>query len=277
MTNNDFLNIIGFQKHPLTHLNQLEIHLADHCNLNCRSCDHYSPVSKENFPDYKAIKKDMKHLSEITNANIDNILLLGGEPLLNPNIVNYIILMRNFFPKTQITIVTNGILLNKQSDDFYKSCINNDILIEITKYPICFDYEKIEQFLQFKGVKYAFVGSTKTKEKTTHRLVLDELGKQDPIYSFNHCFHSTKCYQYYNGKIFMCPCCAYVHKLNEFFSKNFIIQKEDFLEVKKIKNIQEILQYLSNPIPFCRYCDVDKRSFKNKWSTSLKDKGEWLN
>lgn len=277
MINKEFLDLIGFHKQQPTQLDQIEIHLADHCNLNCRSCDHYSPLSKKHFPNYNLVKEDMLHLSKITNAKIDKILLLGGEPLLNPNIVNYIVLMRNLFPKTQITIVTNGILLNKQSDSFYKSCVENDILIEITKYPIRFDYEKIEHFLQFKGVKYVFVGSTKTKEKTTHRLVLDELGRQDPTYSFNHCFHSTKCHQYYNGRIFMCPCCAYVHKINEFFSKNFIIQKEDYLEVKKIKNIQEILQYLSNPIPFCRYCDVDKRSFKNKWSTSLKDKGEWLN
>ncbi len=276
MNNREFLNLIGFKKNKQTELKQLEIHLADHCNLNCRSCDHYSPLSKKSFPNFNKMEQDLKHLSKILNGKIDNILLLGGEPLLNSDIEKYIVMIRNLFKKSSLKIVTNGTLLLKQKDEFYNCCRDNDILIEITKYPINFDYSKAVEFLKSKNVKHSFVGTTEIKNKTTHKLSLDESGKQDPKYSFDNCFHSTKCYQYYNGKLFMCPCCAYIHNVNNYFNKKFELCEKDYLEVSKIKNFQQILDYLSSPIPFCRYCDVDRRSFKSQWSLSLKKEDEWL-
>ena len=122
MDNKEFLNLINFTRNKQTHLCQLELHLADHCNLNCRSCDHYSPISEECFPAFEKVSSDMKKLSEITNANIDNILLLGGEPLLNKDIEKYVVMVRDLFPNSNIQIVTNGILLKKQSEEFYDCC-----------------------------------------------------------------------------------------------------------------------------------------------------------
>ena len=276
MNNQEFLDLIQFKKNKLTSLNQLELHLADHCNLNCRSCDHYSPISEECFPVFSNVEHDLKLLSEVLDGKIENILLLGGEPLLNKDIEKYISMTRKLFKESNITIVTNGLLLKKQSEEFYSSCINNNIHIEITRYPINFDYSSVVDFLENKQISYSFVGSTATKDKTTHKLALDESGKQDPEYSYNHCFHSTKCYQYYDGKLFLCPCCAYINKINKYFNKNFEVSDKDYLEISKIKNAQEILDYLSNPIPFCRYCDVDKRTFKSQWSTTSKKESEWL-
>lgn len=276
MDNKEFLNLINFKRTMQTHLCQLEVHLADHCNLNCRSCDHYSPLSKECFPNFEKVEKDLAHLSKVLNGNIDNILLLGGEPLLNKDIEKYIVMIRNLFENSNIQIVTNGLLLDKQSESFYECCIKNNIHIEITKYPIKFKYEEVVKLLENKNVSYSFVGSTATKDKTTHKLSLDELGRQDPEYSYNNCFHSVKCYQYYNGKLYMCPCCAYIDKVNKYFNKNFIVNEKDYLEISKIENVEQILDFLSNPIPFCKYCDVDKRTFKSQWSISSKKEEEWL-
>lgn len=30
----------------------LEVNLADHCNLNCQCCDHFSPIAKPTFLNY---------------------------------------------------------------------------------------------------------------------------------------------------------------------------------------------------------------------------------
>lgn len=30
-------------------LDYVEFHLADHCNLNCRGCGHFSPIADETF------------------------------------------------------------------------------------------------------------------------------------------------------------------------------------------------------------------------------------
>jgi hypothetical protein len=61
----------------------LDLHLADHCNLNCCGCDNFSPLAKETFADIRVIEKDCARMSELTEGRINEIQLLGGEPLLH--------------------------------------------------------------------------------------------------------------------------------------------------------------------------------------------------
>lgn len=49
-----FLRSIG-RKPTLPYI---EMHLVDHCNLNCRSCSHYSPVSPERFASPEEADRD---------------------------------------------------------------------------------------------------------------------------------------------------------------------------------------------------------------------------
>lgn len=69
---------------------QYEVHLADHCNLNCQMCDHFSPLANENFlsPDHYA--SDVERLSELFDHDANYIRLLGGEPLLHPQVVRFL-------------------------------------------------------------------------------------------------------------------------------------------------------------------------------------------
>ena len=45
----------------------VEVNLADHCNLNCQCCDHFSPLAKPTFLDYDQYVKDLQRLSELTD------------------------------------------------------------------------------------------------------------------------------------------------------------------------------------------------------------------
>ena len=36
----------------------LHLHLADHCNLDCRGCDNFSPLAPEVFADTEVFEKD---------------------------------------------------------------------------------------------------------------------------------------------------------------------------------------------------------------------------
>lgn len=46
------------------YLPYVETHLVDHCNLNCRGCTHFCPVSPEIFIDVEDFKKNMFELSK---------------------------------------------------------------------------------------------------------------------------------------------------------------------------------------------------------------------
>ena len=88
-------------------LDNLTIHLASHCNLNCWGCDNFSPLSEECYADLNIFAKDIACLSKFLKNRVSRIELLGGEPLLHPNIENFLPIARMAFPETPIKIVTN--------------------------------------------------------------------------------------------------------------------------------------------------------------------------
>jgi len=95
-----------------------EVQLADHCNLNCASCSHFSPIADEHFLDVDTYKKDCARFAELAGKYVRRIHLMGGEPLLHKNIVDIIEITRSNFKKSIIIIVTNGILLDRMGGNF---------------------------------------------------------------------------------------------------------------------------------------------------------------
>lgn len=64
--------------HEFRCLRYLEFHVADHCNLNCDNCSHFSPMVKgEVFSDYEIVKTDLLRLKELVD-NIGIIRIMGG-------------------------------------------------------------------------------------------------------------------------------------------------------------------------------------------------------
>lgn len=57
----------------------VEVNLADHCNLNCQCCDHFSPIATPTFLDFDQYVRDLKRLSDLTDNKIGLIKLQGGE------------------------------------------------------------------------------------------------------------------------------------------------------------------------------------------------------
>ncbi len=129
---------------PKSFLDYVEIHLVEHCNLNCAGCTHFCPLAEEAYLDIETFSKDLNRLADLTNRQVGKIRLMGGEPLLHPELNKFMEKARGFFPNTKISVVTNGILLNKQSQKFWDCCRENDILITISGYPIKLDYDFIK-------------------------------------------------------------------------------------------------------------------------------------
>ena len=78
---------------------KFEIHLTDHCNLNCVGCNHFSPLADSFYLDITAYKQDCKRIWELTEGNVQEIVLLGGEPLLHPNLKEIFSISSKYFPK----------------------------------------------------------------------------------------------------------------------------------------------------------------------------------
>lgn len=91
----DMLSSVGFQhlyvmsewnKRTIPHkmrprsreLFLLEVNLADHCNLNCQCCDHFSPLAEPTFMDFNQYVRDINRLAELTDHSIGLMKLQGG-------------------------------------------------------------------------------------------------------------------------------------------------------------------------------------------------------
>jgi hypothetical protein len=112
--------------------------------------------------------------------------------------------------------------------------------------------------------------------KTSSKMPLDLLGKQNPDTNFMGCYHANDRCFLSKGRLFPCTIAPNVWKFNKFFNQNLSISDEDYIDIYKAINEKEILNFLSKPIPFCKYCYVEKRTFGLPWKRSRKDIKEWI-
>jgi MoaA/NifB/PqqE/SkfB family radical SAM enzyme len=254
---------------------RFDIHLTDHCNLKCKSCLHFSPLAPPVFQDTGILERDCKRIAELTGGHIADICVLGGEPLLHPNITVCLDIARTYFPSDRIYIVTNGLLLLKQTDEFWQNCVKNDIGIEVSLYPVHLDLEKIKETAERHGITIGFRGDPSTQRRTWTRQPLDLDGKQNIEKSHRLCELANFCIQLIDGKLYQCETTAFVKYFNQYFNKNLEISENDYIDIYQVKNLDEILEFLCKPAPFCRYCKTKKVDFV-AWEHSKKEMGEWV-
>jgi organic radical activating enzyme len=254
----------------------LHIHLTDHCNLNCRGCDNFAPLATEKNINIATFERDCARISLLTNGQLEELQLLGGEPLLHPQIHSFPEIARKYFKECPIKIITNGILLSKQSDEFWKNCKQNNVQIVVTKYPIKIDHNAIKQLAENYGVTFGYYGNTDTKLKTMFCDPLDLEGTQDEAKSFMCCHRSNACIELNDGKLYTCETIPNVKYFNDYFNQNLPVTDKDYIDIYKVNTIQPIFDFLCKPVPFCRYCDIANKRNGIKWSISRKEISEWI-
>ena len=262
---------------PLDHIPQVSIHLVDHCNLNCKSCSHFSCLARAGDFELKLadFKRDIFRLRKITRGNVKILELYGGEPLLHPDVIPYMKYARLAFPKSLIRFITNGILLPQQKPDFWQAAHRYSILISPTKYPIHVDWETVNELAQKYNVALDFFGGTGYCQKTLYHKPLDILGRQNGAESFINCQH-TRCINLYRGRLYHCPIVAYIHYFNRQFGTNLRPCAADSLDIyNKHLHPHDVFNYCARPIPFCRYCFSRATTHGHPWEPTKKDISEW--
>ena len=262
-------------------LDYLETHVVDHCNLNCKACCHYCNVTEPNFIDINSFTQDMIELAK--KFDIKMIRLMGGEPLLAPDITAFMENTRKCFPGSDIRIVTNGILLHTMDESFWECIAKNKIRIDLTKYPIpgtsfskaldaigehlhrFYRNDKLGFFIQENSFGGMWIA-------TQFQLTMNSNGINDISESFNKCPYK-RCINLINGHLAHCPTAGYIHNYNKYFGTNMPEEKG----IGIYDNAPEkILAYLNTPIPTCKYCVFDEDVKLQKWDFSRKEKDEWF-
>jgi MoaA/NifB/PqqE/SkfB family radical SAM enzyme len=259
---------------PREFLDEFIFYIIDNCNLSCKNCSSFCPVAKEKFISVENFTKDMKRIAELTGGNVLRINLSGGEPLLHPDLLELLSIARSLFPKSKLRIGTNALLLSKKSDEFWKKIKETNTAFIITRYPIKIDWKTINKRSDEFDVGIEYQG-LEIGKKTTHHMPLDMTGSLDPQKNFKRCAMANGCISFKDGKFYTCAAPAMIDIFNDYFNKNLGEGQENGIDIHKAKNIEEILNFLAKPIPFCRYCDMDRWTYNHEWGISKKEITEW--
>ena len=254
------------------------VDLAEHCNLNCQNCDHFSPLAKEKYQDYDTFRKDIARMAELFGGHgeyITSVDLEGGEPLLNPEVEKYISVVHEFMPNTKVRIFTNGTLLLKKEEAFWNTCRKHGVTLEITKYPIAFDYDGIVKKAEEENVDLQFFYDGEVAKTSMHK-PMDLSGSQDKYESFHGCYMANAdCMMLKEGKFYPCTLIPNLSTFNEFFEQDVKVCKKDYIDIYKVESKEEIFEFLANPVPACRYCQPKKWTYGHEWGVTRKEIGEW--
>lgn len=255
---------------------EFEVELAGNCNLNCWGCNHFSPLINDELLSVDEFRKDFERLGTLFHHKVKRIKLLGGEPLLNPDIEKMLDIARKNFRKGEIQIITNGTLLTRMSDSFWKACKKNGIVINITQYPIKINYEEIKCLAKKYRVRL-FI-SNADGNKYQEKCAIDLEGKQDIQYAYDNCYISKDCHTLKNGRMYCCTFAPHLSRFRNYFNLDVEILDENGIDIYQANSEKEIFDFFKRPIPACKYCDVDVRWKREKypWEISKCKIEEWV-
>ena len=248
------------------YLSAVEIHLMDSCNLNCTGCSHFSNLfEKDSVYDYNRFVEDLSVLAR--RVFFSTLYLLGGEPLANPRLSDYLQAARRIYPEREIPLVTNGLLIPKQSDAVLDIFRQEKIGIEISLYPPTSKMlDKIKERMKNTGI-YCMIRA----ERPTFFAYMGTEGTNDPYVSQKVCCNAH-CRYVRNGRLYKCPVDALSYKYNETFGTK--LPPAEGISLFS-ENFERELALLEHPIQLCRYCTEQPRVFP--WSANANPtKEDWI-
>ncbi|MBV8884212.1 MAG: 4Fe-4S cluster-binding domain-containing protein [Chroococcidiopsidaceae cyanobacterium CP_BM_RX_35] len=228
-----------------------ELNVVHHCNLSCRACTHLSPTLEKYFVDADKIFNDFSTLAKYYYPKA--VKILGGEPLLHPNLIQVIDAIRSSGITNRIHIVTNGHLLAKVSDLFWQKVDEvqvsvypgKEISAEVLKtfqhkarsYNVAFQYLYFDKFRE----SYSEIGTSN-----------DKLVRQ--IYSTCKMAHLWQCHTVDDGYFYKCPISPFIPKV----VTNSVVKlyQNGIKIVDSPEFANDLLTYLESPEPLgaCYHC-----------------------
>ena len=237
-----------------------ETHITEACNLKCRGCSHFSVLAKPHHKSLAEFENEFKRLSEIEEVGI--IRLMGGEPLLNPNFMDYVRIARRYFPDSQICLVTNGILGYKLKP--YEQALKDlNINVTISDYHLDEQIKDIHTELHEKGSLY--------------NISLDLKGSQDAEVSHMFCDIVLHDWFYFmDGRFYPCCIAGTIKDFWRYFNIDWGITLDDISIDIFNHTAEEIEAFIRKPCKLCSYCDTLTRPHTYKpFALSEKKIEEW--
>lgn len=175
-------------------LPHLETNVTTACQNRCVGCNHFIALQKPMVADPAIIAMDLAALSKV--AHVDRYALLGGEPLLHPDIVEIMRIAHASGMCDRVEVITNGIALHKMGEDFWKEL---DYLT-LSLYPNT--PEESVELAQQKATEHNF--ALEIKNITCQPFTYPLTSGGDVAERYKSCWYRTYCFTVDDGYFYRC-------------------------------------------------------------------------
>ena len=269
---------------PGYRIEKLEYNVANGCILRCDQCDHLAPffgacdaefsssITPENFARQLALLKPHLHAG--------SFWILGGEPLLQERILEFLARLRESGITDQIGLFTNGLLLANQPDALFQS-VDKITISRYASRPISKEaIGTIRRRCEAAGVELGFFWKTHFRKT----IVGERNSNSRQVNSiFQTCANawSWHCHVIQDGYLYRCSIAPLLgYKLHQQGLAQRDFHEDDGLKLEDSPGFADrIRAYLesSTPLKSCSYClgCVGRRIEHRQMSKEEVDQQAW--
>lgn len=230
----------------MINLGHCDISVSAGCNKSCRDCSHISPILKPWFLLPASLERDLAAIKPIVHFKV--LQMVGGEPTLNPRLVECIHVARASGVANEVCVITNGELLERMTPEFWKAI---DYL-QLSIYPTL-----EEEMVSYARRKCEEHGKPffSTRFTDFYQQFRSPMNNGD---HFNGCHWRTECHQIHDGHFALCP-------QSLFMPKQFMGLPE-FVDALPLEGLTEekFLAFFNRtePLNACRMCMANELKSK---------------
>jgi hypothetical protein len=277
----------------------LETMITYACNLSCKGCTNYSDYNMKGSVTWSEGKQWLEKWLSV--FDIPDFGLIGGEPMLNPEVKQWIYGCRDLMPNSQIRFTTNAVNFLKNAE-VLDWCV--DIGNCVFKFSVHEDAEYVKESIDYVFSRYHWkpvtefginrwegLNRTKFQINSPTKFVKSFLGEygnmsphnNDPIESFDLCVQKT-CPLLLGGKIYKCSSVALLDRVLTDWGQSISTEWQpyvtDYQPLTLDSNQEQIDQFLNNfgkPYYTCAMCPSakDVNSIVDHKST-VSTKKQWI-
>lgn len=250
----------------------LTLPISLHCNVNCASCNMFSPLCVPETYTLKDVKNDLQMIRAM-KLNLNRINISGGEPFLNPEIVEILTYIRDIYPDLKIDLYTNGLLISNYSDEQLQVLKKCNIEFHITEYGV--NTDKLQWvYKRFDDLDIQYMIDYTDKQKLFYKKVID-FEKSVPVYDYINCQYYTFCFSLFmfKGRLYKCPMALNYENINRYSEKKLELTDKDFLNLDAVTSPNQIHDFWRSRLPMCSYCPRVTETIT--WRRSERKIEEW--
>lgn len=277
----------------------LETMITYNCNLSCQGCTNYSDYNVSGMVPWEKAEEWLRAWQQ--KIDIPDFGIIGGEPLMHPDILQWIVGIRDVLPNSQIRFTTNGKLLLKKFDVIKKLIEIGNTVVKISVHQPqefyvqetinkLFNYVNWSPVTEYGIKRWEGPNRTKLQINFPQTFVKTYLGQfdsmlphnSDPADSFENCVQQ-RCPLLYEGKIFKCSSIALLKKVTADWNRDSEPSWKQYLDYRGINSsctdneLTHFLNQFGKPETICSMCPSkkDTLSFVPHYNTVV-TKSHWI-